>query len=179
MKKIKKRSLLTLLAAACLIFTGIGIPSVSAAGEKFDGTTNLATDSTLWSKSAMTNASWYTVDEKGIVFTEYGTGSAVGALSLKDSLPYEGTIAMTFNSETTVGNGFLKVVFADNSGSANGLAMKPWEISGSAEHVALEIQKDSVFLWQYNAERLRSPRSTDGDRRDDQLYRRKRPSSDH
>lgn len=151
MKKIKKRSLLTLLAAACLIFTGIGISSVSAAGEKFDGTTNLATDSTLWSKSAMTNASWYTVDEKGIVFTEYGTGSAVGALSLKESLPYEGTIAMTFNSETTVGNGFLKVVFADNSGSANGLAMKPWEISGSAEHVALEIQKDSVFLWQYNA----------------------------
>ena len=60
------------------------------------------------------------------------------------SLPYEGTIAMTFNSKTTVGNGFLKVVFADNSGSANGLAMKPWEISGSAEHVALEIQKEIV-----------------------------------
>ena len=42
------------------------------------------------------------------------------------------------------------MVFADNSGSTNGLAMKPWEISGKAEHVALEINNNGIFLWHYN-----------------------------
>ena len=148
-----KRKLVLLVSAILAVSIAVSLCAVTAfaAGgtDKFDGQTNLATDASLWNRGAKTDSAWYFVGENGIGITEYGAGSAPTALSLKELLPHEGVLQVTFNSDVNPA-GYLKMVFADNSGSTNGLAMKPWEISGKAEHVALEINNNGIFLWHYN-----------------------------
>lgn len=147
---MKKKLLIALLTALCIVASTFGVTSAFASNEKYDGETNLAVDSSLWTPSWFTtHYNFVTMDENGILFDSYGTESAVGAVSLKDALPYEGKINITFNSESTNANGFLKVVFADASGTPDGMAMKFWEIANGAEHLALEIQTNSVTAWQY------------------------------
>ncbi len=148
-----KRKLVLLLSAILAVSIAVSLCAVTAFAtdgtDKFDGQPNLATDASLWNKGTKTNADWYSVGENGIGITEYGAGSAPTALSLKELLPHEGVLQVAFNSDVNSA-GYLKMVFADNSGSTNGLAMKPWEISGSAEHIALEVNNNGVFLWHYN-----------------------------
>lgn len=147
---MKKKLLIALLTALCIVASTFGFTSVFASNEKYDGETNLATDSTLWSPSWFTNHyGFVTIDDNGILFDSYGTDTACGAVSLKEGLPYNGKVSITFNSEATNANGFFKVVFADPSGTANGNAMKPWDIAG-VDHLALEIQTNSVAFWRYN-----------------------------
>lgn len=153
----KKTLIVTALAALCIATTSAGALTAASA-EGYDGETNLATDSSLWAESWWTTNNGYaTIDSNGIVFDEYGTSSAVAAVSLKEGLPYEGEISMTFNSEIPAEGdpaGFLKVIFADCSGAANGNAMKPWEISEKVEHLALEVKYNAVSLWRYNADNV-------------------------
>ncbi len=148
-----KRKLVLLLSAILVVSIAVSLCAVTAfaadGADKFDGQTNLATDASLWNKGAKTDSAWYSVGENGIGITEYGAGTAPTALSLKELLPHEGVLQVTFNSDVNSA-GYFKMVFADNSGSTNGLAMKPWEISGSAEHIALEVNNNGVFLWHYN-----------------------------
>lgn len=147
---MKKKLLLTFLAVVFAFSLCFGIVTVSAdEANAFDGQTNLATDASAWVKCSKTSADWFTIGEGGIEINQYGSGSAATSLALKELLPYEGKAEITFNSVQST-SGFFKVVFADNSGSVNGLAMKPWEISGSAEHVAVEIQSSGIALWHYN-----------------------------
>ena len=147
---MKKKLLIAILTALCIVASTFGFTAAYAENEKYDGKTNLATDSTLWAQSWFTDHYGFaSIDENGILFDKYGTDSAVAAVSLKEALPYEGKISITFNSECADGNGFLKVVFADASGTANGNAMKFWEIANGAEHLAIEIQANAVSVWQY------------------------------
>ena len=152
-----KKMMVALLATLFAATTSAGAMTVASAAE-YDGTANLATDASLWTESWWTDHMDYApIDENGIVFNEYGRDSAVAGVSLSEGLPYGGVISMTFNSEVpTEGTpaGWLKMVFADASGAANGNAMKPWEISDKAEHLALEIQNNAVFLWRYNADNV-------------------------
>ena len=152
MVKLKKK-LVLLLSAILVVSIAVSLCAATLfaadGADKFDGQTNLATDASLWNRGAKTDSAWYTVGENGIGITEYGAGSAPTAVSLKELLPYEGVLQVTFNSDVNPA-GYFKMIFADNSGSTNGLAMKPWEISGKAEHVALEINNNGIFLWQYN-----------------------------
>lgn len=149
----KKSLIFTLLTLICAVTLSVGALTASGADES--ASVNLATDKTLWNESWWTtNNNYATIDANGIVFNEYGTSSAVAAVSLKEGLPYKGEIKMTFNSEipeTGDSAGFLKVIFADCSGIADGNAMKFWEISGKSEHLALEVKYNAVSLWRYNA----------------------------
>ncbi len=147
---MKKKLLIALLTALCIVASTFGVTSAFASNEKYDGETNLAVDSSLWTPSWFTDHyGFVTMDENGILFDSYGTDTACAAVSLKEGLPYNGKVSITFNSEATNANGFFKVIFADQSGVANGSAMKPWEIAG-VDHLALEIQTNSVALWRYN-----------------------------
>ena len=151
---MKKKYIGAILLSLCVAISFMFGITAFAAGKSFDGTTNLATDASKWTESSWTVANNYaTIDENGITFTEYGTASAVAAVSLKEGLPYSGRITINFCSQIPdSGNpaGFMKVIFADGSGSANGSAMKPWEISDKAEHLALEINFSGISLWRYN-----------------------------
>jgi len=147
---MKKKLLIALLTAFCIVASAFGFTSAFASNEKYDGETNLAADSSLWTPSWFTNHyGFVTMNENGILFDSYGTDTACAAVSLKEGLPYNGKVSITFNSDDTNANGFLKVIFADPSGAANGSAMKPWEISG-VDHLALEISTNSVAFWRYN-----------------------------
>ena len=108
---MKKKLLIALLTALCIVASTFGFTSVFASNEKYDGKTNLAIDSTLWNPSWFTNHyGFVTMDENGILFDSYGTDSACGAVSLKEGLPYNGKVSITFNSEATNANGFFKVI---------------------------------------------------------------------
>ncbi len=147
-----RKKLSFILCFVLAIALGVSaITLASAAEPAFDGTTNLATDATLWNKGGFTTDSNCTIGANGIVFDEYGAGQACAGLALKEFLPYNNTIVIKFKGENAAdaGQSFLKVVFADCSGSNNAAALKPWEISGKVEHLALEI-KDTIQLWQYN-----------------------------
>ena len=147
---MKRRILIAFFAVVCMAAFCFGFTAAIAEETNFfDGQTNLALDGSKWTKGSKTSADWYTIGEGGIEINQYGAGSAPTAVSLKELLPYEGVLKITFNSVVS-DSGYLKVVFADNSGSVNGLAMKPWEISGKVEHIAVEINNTGVFLWHYN-----------------------------
>lgn len=153
-EKMKKKYIGAILLSLCVAISIMFGTTAFAAGKSFDGTTNLATDASKWTESSWTVANNYaTIDENGITFTEYGTASAVAAVSLKEGLPYSGKITINFCSQIPDSGdpvGFMKVIFADGSGAANGNAMKPWEISDRAEHLALEINFSGISLWRYN-----------------------------
>lgn len=142
--------LLTLAMSFALAASAVTMASAQTT-DAFDGQTNLALSGSNWNEKFTGDFGNITEfsETEGILFKDYGNSQACASVALKQLMPFYNTITIKF-TVATGGDGFLKVVFADDSGSANGAALKYWEAGG--EHFAVEIKSAGVELWRYRVD---------------------------
>ena len=122
------------------------IPSLPEYGEA----QAVSTEESNWIKDAY--ADDITFGESSITFNSFGatvSGANNNAgLALSQKISKESKITLKFKASVADQKGCFKVVFADMKNPMDARAIKYWE--SLFEHVALEISKDGVFLWNYN-----------------------------
>lgn len=143
-----RKRLLSVLCVLLALAVSLGVANLASA---FAAAENHAVNAAMWVNDAFEDKTVF--DSAGIHYKDFGAGQNYAGNSYKQLLPKSYTVTLKFKTSSDQPATF-KIVFADPSEAINGKALKPWEIDGQVENVALEIKKDAVFLWQYNADNV-------------------------